>query len=372
MTTDAAGVDAETIAVRAARLAAHALDGGLPTPSDVVERLVCVQAQDLAAAKWVLGARVPSSTEETIESAIDQRALLRSWPMRGTLHFVAPAMLRPILRLTSARLRQRAAKTRRDEGIDDEAHAAARRVAVRMLEGGRAATREELQAAWSAAGISTAGQRGYHLIWLLANEGVLCCGPVETRARQRFVLLDEWSPRGSDEPGDVDEVLARLFTGYARGHGPVSIRDFAWWTGLTLAQARTAVTAARDAVAPYDGDRYVAAEAPPVLGSDSAARLALAPFDEYFLGYADRTAFCSPDDAPRVVPGRNGMFLPILVHDGEVVATWRRSAPRRGAVPIEVRPFRDGLPVEEFRPAFDRWAAFWSTQVGDLTLQASE
>ena len=365
MTTDVSS-DATTRVLRAARLAAHGFDGGFASPERAIDRLVCVQAQDLAAAKWVLGARVPSADEAAIDAAIDAGRLLRTWPMRGTLHFVAPSLLRPILRLTAARLMQRAAKVHREEGIDDEVHSAARRVAVRELEGGRTATRDELQAAWAAAGIPIEGQRGYHLIWRLAHEGLLCCGPVDTRARQRFVLLDEWSPRGAGEP-DGDETLAALFAGYARGHGPVSVRDFAWWTGLTLTTARTALAAAGDAVAPYDDERYVAVDASPTERTEPFGRLALAPFDEYFLGYGDRTAFCSPDDAARVVPGKNGLFLPILVADGEVVGTWRRSPERRGVTPIELTTFRDDDRVDEFRPALDRWAAFWSTRVGEVT-----
>lgn len=371
MTTDASR-EAATTGLLAARLSTQGLDGGFDSPARAIDRLVCVQAQDLGAAKWVLGARVPGASEATIDAAVDERVLLRSWPMRGTLHFVAPGMLRPILRLTAARLMQRAAKTHRDEGIDDEVHAAARGVAVGELEGGRSATREELQSAWTAAGIDTTGQRGYHLIWRLANEGLLCCGPVETRARQRFVLLDEWSPRRADEPEDTDEILARLFTGYARGHGPVSVRDFAWWTGLTLTQARTARAAAGHAVAAFDTtddgtERFVAADVQAPSSAPSGQHV-LAPFDEYFLGYGDRTAFCSPDDALRVVPGKNGLFLPILVAEGEVVGTWRRSPERRGTTAIEVSPFDRGRSVDGFRPAFARWAEFWSTGLGEITI----
>ncbi|MGH3703514.1 MAG: winged helix DNA-binding domain-containing protein [Agromyces sp.] len=368
MTTDAPHASIST--VRAARLAAQGLDGGFDSPAAAVDRLVCLQAQDLAAAKWVLGSRVAGATEATIDAAIDERALLRSWPMRGTLHFVAPEMLRPILSLTSARLKQRAAKTHRDEGLDDEVHAIARRVAVHELEGGRSATRDELPAAWTAAGIDTAGQRGYHLIWSLANEGLLCGGPVETRARQRFVLLDEWSPRRADEPNDTDEILGRLFAGYARGHGPVTVRDFAWWTGLTLTQARAAQAAAGEAVTPFDAERFVVADAPSTSAAPSSApssRHVLAAFDEYFLGYGDRTAFCSEADALRVVPGKNGLFLPILVADGEVVGTWRRAPERKGTTSIEVARFRGRPAVSRFRPAFQRWAAFWSTELGEIT-----
>ncbi|MFF2274029.1 winged helix DNA-binding domain-containing protein [Agromyces sp. NPDC058136] len=371
MTTDATG-DPSIVALRAARLSAQGLAQGFDSPAAAVERLVCVQAQDLAAAKWVLGARLPGATEATIDAAIDDRSLLRSWPMRGTLHFVHPSMLRPILRLTAARLMQRAAKIHLGEGIDDTVHAAARTVAIRELEGGRSASRDELQSAWAAAGIPIEGQRGYHLIWRLAIEGVLCCGPVDTRARQRFVLLDEWSPAGRDEPGEVDETLARFFTGYARGHGPVSVRDFAWWSGLTLTQARLAVAAAGEAVVAVDDERFVAAgaRAAAPVSAAAATRHVLAPFDEYFLGYGDRTPYCSPDDAARVVPGKNGLFLPILVAGGEVVGTWRRSPERRGATAIELNPFGGAVDVDEFAPAFARWAAFWSTTLGELTVGA--
>ncbi|MFF2276341.1 winged helix DNA-binding domain-containing protein [Agromyces sp. NPDC058126] len=368
MTTDASS-DPSIVALRAARLRAQGLAGGFDSPAAALERLVCVQAQDLAAAKWVIGARVPGSSEAVIESAIDDRSLLRSWPMRGTLHFVEPSMLRPILRLTAARLMQRASKIHLDEGIDDAVHAAARTVAIRELEGGRSASRDELQAAWAAAGIPIEGQRGYHLIWRLAIEGLLCCGPVDTRARQRFVLLDEWSPAGSGEPGDADETLARLFTGYARGHGPVSARDFAWWTGLTLTQARLAVSAAGDAVVAVGDERFVAADADRATARAARGRHVLAPFDEYFLGYGDRTAFCSPADAARVVPGKNGLFLPILVADGEVVGTWRRAPERRGATAIELAPFSGSVDADEFAPAFERWAGFWSTTLGDVTVR---
>lgn len=371
MTTDVSS-DAATRALRAARLAAQGLDGGFASPSQALDRLICVQAQDLAAAKWVVGARVPGSTEPVVDAAIDDGSLLRSWPMRGTLHFVAPKLLRPILRLTAARLLQRATKTHRDEGLDDDVHARARAVAVGVLEGGRSATRDELQAAWEAAGIPVHGQRGYHLIWRLAVEGVVCCGPVDTRARQRFVLLDEWSPRAADELVDEEEILGVLFAGYARGHGPVSVRDFAWWTGLTLTAARAALAAAGDAVAPFDDQRFVAVDAPRPGdaarqgGAPANGRIALAPFDEYFLGYGDRTAVCSPDDAARVVPGKNGLFLPILVADGEVVGTWRRSPERRGATSVEVELFRDG-PADAFRPALERWAEFWSTRIDEVS-----
>lgn len=365
--TNSTTADAASSAVRVTRLAAQGLDEGFASPAQVIDRLVCVQAQDLAAAKWVLGARIPGSSEALIDEAIDGAELLRSWPMRGTLHFVSPELYRPILRLTAQRVLQRATTVHRREGIDDEVVARARTVTVAELEGGRSATREELQAAWDGAGIPIEGQRGYHLLWRLANEGLLCCGPIETRARQRFALLDEWSPAAPGPVVDEEEALARFFLGYARGHGPVTVRDFAWWGGLTMAQARAGLAAAGDAVAAFDAERFVAADAP-AAPTAPTGRHVLAPFDEYFLGYGDRSAFCSAADALRVVPGKNGLFLPLLVADGEVVGTWKRRPPRRGAVGVEVTAFEAMPPLDEFRAAFERWAAFWSLTLDEVAL----
>jgi len=368
MTTDASAETSLT-ALRAARLRAQGLASPFGSPSEAIEHLVCVQAQDLAAAKWVLGARLADASEAAIDAAIEDRRVVRSWPMRGTLHFVDPAMLRPILRLAAPRARLRSAKLERDEGLDAHVLATAREVAIGLLSGGRSATRDELQAAWSAVGISTDGQRGYHLIWVLATEGLLCNGPVETRARQRFVLLDEWSPASSSEPGD-DEALARLFTGYARGHGPVTVRDFAWWTGLTLTQARVAAAEAGATVQPWGDDHFVAVDAPTPTAAPDGDHV-LAPFDEYFLGYGDRTAYCSPDDALRVVPGKNGLFLPILVRDGEVVGTWRRSPERRAGTTVTLDPFRAGTDLEGFARALERWAEFWSLRLAGVEAAAA-
>ena len=143
------------------------------------------------------------------------------------------------------RIMQRAATRHRQLELDRDVYARARELAEAALAGGASLSREELFAAWESAGIRTAGQRGYHLIWWLAHEAVVCCGPVEGRG-QRFVLLDEWAPSTGRLP-DRDETLANLFVAYAAGHGPVTVRDFAWWSGLTLTDARTAFAAAGDA-----------------------------------------------------------------------------------------------------------------------------
>ncbi|KRC62731.1 hypothetical protein ASE14_02625 [Agromyces sp. Root81] len=351
--------------VRAARLESHGLARGLPSVADAVRRLGAVQAQDFAASKWVLGARVHDSVAADVDAAIESREVLRSWPMRGTLHLVPAESLRDILAITGPRILQRAATTHRELELDAEVYSAARRIAERELEGGRSLSRDELQAMWQAAGISTAGQRGYHLIWWLAHDGVLCCGPVEGRG-QRFVLLDEWSPRAAPARAR-DETLTALLLAYLTGHGPATVQDFAWWSGVTLTDARAALADASDAVASFDDERFVVASSsgstPP---SRATGRHALAAFDEYYLGYRDRGPVCDRAHAARIVPGGNGVFQPTLVHNGRVVGLWRKSE-RARATSVTLDGFDGSLDPIAFTPRLREWARFRGRELGEVT-----
>jgi hypothetical protein len=359
---------ASTVRLRAARLASHALRVGLPTIADAVRHLGAVQAQDFVAAKWVLGARVPGSVSADVDAALESREVVRSWPMRGTLHILPTERLRPMLSITGARELRRAALTHRTLELDEATYRRARDVAERVLAGG-AMSREELTGAWEASGIPTAGQRGYHLIWWLALEGVVCCGPVDGRT-QRFVLLDEWAPQQGALP-DRDEILASLFTAYVAGHGPVTVQDFAWWAGLTLGDARTARAAAGDAIVAFDAQRFVVADAgwaadPDAAAPRAAGRHALAAFDEYFLGYRDRAPVCEPVHAGRVVPGGNGVFQPILVAGGVVEGLWK-VARARGGASVALHGFDGDLEPSRYRSALTRWARFTGERLDAVT-----
>ncbi len=329
-----------------------------------------MQAQDFAAARWVLGARVPGSVSADVDAAIESREIVRSWPMRGTLHLLPTETLRPILEITGPRIMQRAATRHRQLELDRDVYARARGLAEAALAGGASLSREELFAAWESAGIRTTGQRGYHLIWWLAQDAVVCCGPVEGRG-QRFVLLDEWAPSTGRLP-DRDETLANLFVAYAAGHGPVTVRDFAWWSGLTLTDARTAFAAAGDALATFDDEHVVAADAgwaadPASTTPRTSRRFALAAFDEYFLGYTDRGDVCDPLHAPRVVPGLNGVFQPILVNGAGVVEGLWKATRAKGAASVALDGFERAIDPSEYEAALARWARFHGERLGAIT-----
>ena len=166
---------------------------------------------------------------------MDAGAIVRSWPLRGTLHLVAAEDLGWLLALTAPRMLATAATRRAALGLTESDVEHARGIATDVLSGRRVLSRRALLAALEASGVDTAGQRGYHLLGSLAQTGTLVLGPTEG-AQQTFALLDEcvMHPRRLER----DEALGELALRYFRSHGPATARDLARWSGLTLADVR--------------------------------------------------------------------------------------------------------------------------------------
>lgn len=333
--------------VAAQRIGARRDGAASADPAGTVQHLLAMQAQDFAGAKWGVGLRTRDATDASIVAALADGSIVRSWPMRGTLHFVPPEDLRWMLSLTAPRM-IRSTETRKQQlGLSAVDLERADAVAVESLAGGRALTRADLLARFDDGGISVAGQRGYHLLAHLGVTQRIVFGPV-VGTQQSFVLLDDWvpTPRLLEREEALGEFAARYFI----GHGPATVRDFAWWSSLTLTDARTGLAVARDRLAhlEVDGADYYLA---PGLEPAAPGTHALPGFDEFLLGYQVRDAALAPEQATLVVPGKNGMFFYTIVVDGEVVGTWRRTMTRAG-VHIEANPFE---PLgRATKAAFDR------------------
>lgn len=338
--------------LRSERLAAQGVDVRGAGPGAVVERMLAVQAQDLAQARWAIGVRAHGTTRDDVLDAFDRAEIVRSWPMRGTLHAMRPDDLRWVLSLTGERTIRSLARRAAQLGIDDDVLRRARDSVVAGLTGGRSLLRDEVFACWSADGIDPAGGRGYHLLLRLALEGLVVWGP-SARVGQGLVLLDEWAPATAPVP-ERDDALGRLVTGYLRGRGPATEADTAAWTKLPLGDVRRGLAVAGDAVEDLGGGLLALADRPSAGGIPSGHLLA--GFDEYLLGYADRSAQLPVEHEDRVVPGGNGMFLPMAVVRGVVVGTWRR-VERSSGVHVTVTPFGapDPSAVRSLEAAADRY-----------------
>ncbi|MEO3938650.1 winged helix DNA-binding domain-containing protein [Dermatophilaceae bacterium Soc4.6] len=300
----------------------------------VVGGHLAMQAQDLPGALWSVGVRT-GATHAQVLAAWGAHAVTRSWPMRGTLHLVASRDLAWTCALLTTRplVANRARCTQLGLGDDDLARA--RREVVRALEapGHEGLRRSTLFDVLAGCGVDPTGQRGYLLLARFCMEGLLCQGAPQG-SEPTFALLEQWAPQ-QWLPGR-EEAMATVAQRFVRSHGPVTERDLARWTGQTLTFTREAVALAGDClrVEASDGTpRLVHVDAPQ---PEAAGEVHLLPgFDEYLLGYQDRSAMLTPVQEALVVPGGNGIFLPTLVVGGVVAGTWgRRLTPSRVVVTV--------------------------------------
>jgi hypothetical protein len=343
------------------RLAAQGIDApAFDTPVEVVRHMLAIQAQDFPGAKWSVGLRTVGATDADVEAAIAAREIVRSWPMRGTLHFAPAEDLGWMLGLTRDRMVRGAAGRHRQLELDDASFALAARIAERELSRSDTISRTGLLAAFDAAGLSTAGQRGTHLLWYLNVTGLLVFGPLDGK-QHSFALMEQWVRTGRALTGD--EALAEFARRYFRSHGPATDRDFAWWSSLTLTEARRGLAAIAIELEKLeiDGTTYYHRAG---LKPAGPGVLVLPGFDEYVLGYQNRTAQLAVDWGTRIVPGGNGMFLSTVVVDGEIVGTWKRT-PAANHISVELVPFSP-LTVRSRKAAhttLQRYAGFVSKPV---------
>jgi hypothetical protein len=185
-------------------------------------------------------------------------------------------------------------------------------------------------------GISTDSYRGLHILARLAQEGLICFATRDGK-QPTFALLDEWVPAARRMARD--EALAELARRYFTSHGPATVQDFVWWSGLTTVDAKAALGMAKPHLAQEvsDGQTYWLASSMPTTKDVSPTAYLLPPYDEYTVAYKDRSAVLDPLYAKRLNTG-NGVFSPIIVVDGQVVGAWKRAL-KKDTVVITPDPF---------------------------------
>ncbi|HYI32001.1 MAG TPA: crosslink repair DNA glycosylase YcaQ family protein, partial [Glaciibacter sp.] len=186
---------------------------------------------------------------------------------------------------------------------------------------------------------------------------------------QLIVLLEEWVP--NPRILSRDEALGEFLFRYLDGHGPATLKDFVWWSKVTVAEAKVGLAVVRDRLSEVQVDETTyylpSAVDTAVLGDGPRQRspvLTLPGFDEYLLGYGDRSLVIDADNFLRVVPGKNGIFFPIVVASGRVIGTWR-AASARSTSTAEAQFFQPptGSVEEGFARGIRDFAAFVGTPV---------
>ncbi len=242
--------------------------------------------------------------------------------MRGTLHFVSSADVRWMLGLLPERSIPRYQKGR---GLNEAALKRGEEVIAKALSVNVQMTRGEIYHIFDTIGMPALRNPDVqrHIIRRAGRDGLICFGSHNGK-QPTFALLDDWVPKSKMLKGK--EALAELAKRYFVGHGPATLKDFVWWSGLKVSDARIGAEMASSQLAKetFDGATYWMPLEIKELHDSSPTAYLLPAFDEYLIGYRDRRASLKDKHSQRVVPGGNGMFLPVIIIDGNVVGTWRR------------------------------------------------
>jgi len=308
------------------RLVYHQIaDTQFTAPTEVAAWLVGLQAQDYTQATWALGVRLPGATEATIGQAFANGSIVRTWLFRGTLHITTAADVRWLLTLLAPRLLANLSALRRQLALDEATLRQCESVLLHALRDGQRRSRAELSAALAEAGIVASGPRLLHIIQWAALNQLLCIGPRRDR-EETFTLMDAWVPPAP--PKSQEEALTELARRYFISHGPATLADFGWWSGLAATEARAGLAAATPLLhrQQWDGQEYWGPEPTQLFVAPSVHLLP--GFDEYFLGYKNRHLFIDAQHMGRVA-SPNAIFSPIIVVDGRVMGTWKRTLQAR-------------------------------------------
>lgn len=304
-----------------------------------------MQAQELWSGEWSIAARSTGLDLAAVQDSVATARILRTWPLRGTIHFVpardAHWMLDLILKssLVGVERRREFLGLRESDALD------AIEVLRAALRDAKPRTRSDCLEILGDAGLFKDPGHAYHLLWFASQHGATAIGP-QAGKEQTFVNLDSWV----EDPValDRDESLKRLAYRYFDSHGPSTRKEFSRWTGLPGADVSRAMDLAGEALlsVPTElGEMIISVESESALAElpleapePKRSVLLLGGFDEYILGYGDRQTMATKDQLSKIVPGNNGIFRPTVVDDGRIVGTWKRVM-KKTRVVVEVSPF---------------------------------
>jgi hypothetical protein len=306
-------------------------------PADVVGWLGAVQSQDYIGAKWALGQRIKNATDAAIEQAFNEGAILRTHVMRPTWHFVKPEDIRWMLALTAPRVNAISAHYYRILELDKAIFKRSNAVLTKALQGGKQLTRAELTSLLQKNGIATDDLlRFTYLIVRAELDGIVCSGA--RRGKQfTYALLDERAPH--TRTLERDAALAELAKRYFISHGPATLQDFVWWSGLSMADGRKALDSIRSQLINEveNGRAYWFAAPTPTRISSPTAYL-LPDYDEYTVGYTDRSAIFDVTHTTKLDSRGSELAQYTIILDGHIAGTWKRIL-KKSEVVIELAPF---------------------------------
>ncbi|SHM97386.1 winged helix DNA-binding domain-containing protein [Mucilaginibacter sp. OK098] len=304
------------------------------TPSEIVKYMGAMQAQDYAGAKWAVGMRLQKSNDAAVDKAMADGSIIRTHVLRPTWHFVAPDDLRWMLDLTAHRIISLSASRERQLKLDASIFKQSNDALGKALTGGKQLSRLEMMDVLQQAGVDTNEERFIHLLMRAELDRVICSG-ARLGKQFSYTLFDDRVPRGNTP--SHEEALAELVKRYFISRGPATLQDFAWWSGLTLTDAKTGLDVIKSELTniQVNGHTYWMPKDQPVINTKAPIAHLLPAYDEFAVAYSDRTAAVNPK---YLVQARHVIFDPSIIINNQVVGTWKRAV-KKNEIEIVLNPF---------------------------------
>ena len=326
------------------------------TPAEVVSWFGAMQAQDYPGARWAIGQRLPGATDKSLEAAFDKGEILRTHVMRPTWHFVHPSDMRWLLALTASRVKAVMSYYNRQLGLNHEIFKKSQEIFNKVLKGRNFKTRDELSEYLEKEKLPFKGQALGHIVMWAELDGVIVSGPRKGK-QFTYALLEERAPKTKSL--NRDESLATLTKRYFQSHGPATIKDFAWWSGLTVGDVKHGIEICKpklESEAANGITHYFYKSQPPEIPDDAYL---LPNYDEYGIAYKERSAFYTAQNINPLISRDNVPFNHMTIYKGKLIGMWKRTL-KKDSIIIEAKFFTK--PTSEEYGAFKKAA----TQYGNF------
>lgn len=320
------------------RLQSQQLAGTIFTkPHELVHWMGAMQAQDYNMSKWAIGIRIPGSTDEAIEKEISDGKIIRTHVLRPTWHLVSPTDIHWMLELTAPHIKAIAKSRDKELDLTEKLYTKCNSLLEKILAGHKHLTRDEVMLELSRHKIVADGVRAAHLMIRAELEGIVCSGKLKGKTHT-YTLLDERVKKSKKITRE--EALAKLAFIYFSSHGPATLKDFSWWSGLSLTDSKNALEGIKSKLVEekIGDERYWLPNTSKVLPSKITSAHFLPAFDEFIISYKDRTAALALEHQPLAFTS-NGIFRPILLVDGQGIGIWNRTV-KKEVVQIEANFFK--------------------------------
>ncbi|HPF52725.1 MAG TPA: winged helix DNA-binding domain-containing protein [Draconibacterium sp.] len=289
---------------------------------EVVSWMGAMQAQDFYMSQWAVGVRMSDASESTINSAIDNAEIIRTHALRPTWHFVSPDDIYWMLDLSAPRIKTAMKSRDRELGLTESIFKKSNKILLTILAGDNHLTRAEIISEFQRERIPVDDNRASHLFVRAEIDKIICSGKLKGK-KQTYALLSERvkNPKVLNR----DEALAELAKRYFTSHGPTTLHDFNWWSGLNITETKQALEMVKSNLSSETvGDHtywFANFQPEPVIENNEV--YLLPAFDEFLISYKDRSASLTFDDHKKAV-SNNGMFWPVIVQNGSVIGIWKR------------------------------------------------